>query len=403
SSYSELSGEKGSVRFAIDESALFLKGKDCGLKIIAKLKRGETASLVSGGCVLNLGESSYLITVKKGRLSLTVEWDLKGLCSTDPIIEILPEEDVFEAVFYDTDRALEIKKGLSEAFAEAKSKQEEGFKSFCTCLKSDAEEAAYRLYSSFMSFSGRRLLAEDKKRSVYADALINCLAAMAFSSADEGARLLTGPLGAMSKKGICPGKITASGKAPETYAPLWGLLLLCSSDIKSLSSSLSSELYELIGRAVCRWEKDRRTKEGAFFYAYPFEGGIKKAPILPIGEAAYSPDLEALMAANYRLLSILAPSRDEAGLFEEKKDLCLRRLASYMRDGKYICKSAVSEAEAPCPGKTSLITELSIRAASGDLFKASPGDIDTIFSVYGAGREKSSLFSAIYSLSKERK
>ena len=138
--------------------------------------------------------------------------------------------------------------------------------------------------------------------------------------------------------------------------PLFRHLVLCrvfaGGGIDAVDKDKLAEGYALLTKAVEWWLKNRSLPDGSFFYAYTHESGWDGAPVLPFGQGAVSPDLAAWMAMNAGALEAMAK---KLGLEKEAENWAalmqkqLAVVASLWKDGKFVCRSALTGDEVPCP------------------------------------------------------
>ena len=346
--------EGGSVRLAIDGPAILLKGENAGLKLLVKLGRGETVTRTKRGYELIMGATRYIIALKKGKADLQVGWDLEGLSSTDPIITLEPEDGVMEAVFWDTDAAYELPQIAPDVDAAA-AKAKASFESFRAALRGKDERAAYAFWLGFMACRGGKLVIANKIGDVQANAMEQALSALAFKDALAALDLIGDTLKLMTPGGIVPAWVKGESLLPEAPPPLWGLVLcraFAGGGIDGADKDKLAEGYALLTKAVDWWVKNRSLPDGSFFYAYTHESGWEGVPVLPFGQGAVTPDLAAWMALNAGALEAMAK---KLGLEKEAENWAalmrkqLAVLASLWKDGKFVCRSALTGDEVPCP------------------------------------------------------
>ena len=346
--------EGGCIRMAIDGPAILLRGENAGLKLLVKLGRGETVTRTKRGYELVMGQTRYIIALKKGKSDLQVGWDLEGLSSTDPIITLEPEDGVMEAVFWDTTAAYnlpEIAPDVDAAAARARA----AFEAFRASLRGKDELMAYVLWLGFMDCRGSRLVIANKIGDVQANAMDQALCALAFRDAAPALELITHTLRLMTPGGMVPAWIKGEQSLPEAPPPLWGLALcrvFAGGSVDALDKDELAEGYALLTRAVDWWLVNRSLPDGSFFYAYPHESGWEHKPVLPLGQGAVTPDLAVWMALNAGALEAMAkklgcPEEAENWAALASKQLAV--LTSLYKDGKYICRSALTGEEFPCP------------------------------------------------------
>ena len=346
--------EGGSIRLAIDGPAILLKGEGAGLKLLVKLGRGETVTRTKRGYELMMGATRYIIALKKGKADLQVGWDLEGLSSTDPIITLEPEDGVMEAVFWDTDAAYVMPEAAPDVDAAA-AKARAAFEAFRASLRGKDETEAYALWLNFMACRGGKLVTANKIGNVQANAIEQALSALAFKDASPALDLIADTLKLMTPGGIVPAWVKGESSLPEAPPPLWGLVLcrvFAGGGIDAVDKDKLAEGYALLTKAVEWWLKNRSLPDGSFFYAYTHESGWDGAPVLPFGQGAVSPDLAAWMAMNAGALEAMAK---KLGLEKEAENWAalmqkqLAVVASLWKDGKFVCRSALTGDEVPCP------------------------------------------------------
>ncbi len=346
--------EGGCIRMAIDGPAILLKGENAGLKLLVKLGRGETVTRTKRGYELVMGPTRYIIALKKGKSDLQVGWDLEGLSSTDPIITLEPEDGVMEAVFWDTDAAYAMPEIAPDVDAAAK-KAKAAFESFRASLRGTDELTAYAFWLGFMDCRGGKLVIANKIGNVQANAMEQALGALAFRDASPALDLIADTLKLMTPGGIVPAWVKGENALPEAPPPLWGLVLcrvFAGGGIDAVDKDRLAEGYALLTKAVDWWIKNRSLPDGSFFYAYAHESGWDGIPVLPLGQGAVSPDLAAWMALNAGALEAMAK---KLGLEKEAENWAalmqkqLGVLASLWKDGKFVCRSALTSEEVPCP------------------------------------------------------
>ena len=346
--------EGGAIRLAIDGPAILLKGEGAGLKLLVKLGRGETVTRTKRGYELMMGATRYIIALKKGKADLQVGWDLEGLSSTDPIITLEPEDGVMEAVFWDTDAAYDMPEAAPDVDAAA-AKARAAFEAFRASLRGKDETEAYALWLNFMACRGGKLVTANKIGNVQANAIEQALSALAFKDASPALDLIADTLKLMTPGGIVPAWVKGESSLPEAPPPLWGLVLcrvFADGGIDAVDKDKLAEGYALLTKAVEWWLKNRSLPDGSFFYAYTHESGWDGAPVLPFGQGAVSPDLAAWMAMNAGALEAMAK---KLGLEKEAENWAalmqkqLAVVASLWKDGKFVCRSALTGDEVPCP------------------------------------------------------
>ena len=346
--------EGGSIRLAIDGPAILLKGEKAGLKMVVKLGRGETVTRTKRGYELVMGATRYIIALKKGKSDLQVGWDLEGLSSTDPIITLEPEDGVMEAIFWDTDATYAMPEVAPDVDTAAK-KAGDAFEAFRASLRGKDELNAYVLWLGFMACRGGKLVIANKIGNVQANAMDQALAALAFKDASPALELVADTLRLMTPGGIVPAWVKGEQSLPEAPPPLWGLALcrvFAGGGIDSVDKDKLAEGYALLTKAVDWWIKNRSLSDGSFFYAYAHESGWDGAPVLPFGQGAVTPDLAAWMALNAGALEAMAKKLgldSEAANWAAMAKKQLDVLASLRKDGKFVCRSALTGDEAPCP------------------------------------------------------
>lgn len=346
--------EGGSIRLAIDGPAILLKGEKAGLKMVVKLGRGETVTRTKRGYELVMGATRYIIALKKGKSDLQVGWDLEGLSSTDPIITLEPEDGVMEAIFWDTTAAYAMPAVAPDVDTAAK-KAGDAFEAFRASLRGKDELNAYVLWLGFMACRGGKLVIANKIGNVQANAMDQALAALAFKDASPALELVADTLRLMTPGGIVPAWVKGEQSLPEAPPPLWGLALcrvFAAGGIDSVDKDKLAEGYALLTKAVDWWIKNRSLADGSFFYAYAHESGWDGAPVLPFGQGAVTPDLAAWMALNAGALEAMAKKlglEAEAANWAAMAKKQLDVLASLRKDGKFLCRSALTGDEVPCP------------------------------------------------------
>ena len=346
--------EGGSIRLAIDGPAILLKGEKAGLKMVVKLGRGETVTRTKRGYELVMGATRYIIALKKGKADLQVGWDLEGLSSTDPIITLEPEDGVMEAIFWDTTAAYAMPEVAPDVDTAAK-KAGDAFEAFRASLRGKDELNAYVLWLGFMACRGGKLVIANKIGNVQANAMDQALAALAFKDASPALELVADTLRLMTPGGIVPAWVKGEQSLPEAPPPLWGLALcrvFAAGGIDSVDKDKLAEGYALLTKAVDWWIKNRSLADGSFFYAYAHESGWDGAPVLPFGQGAVTPDLAAWMALNAGALEAMAKKlglEAEAANWAAMAKKQLDVLASLRKDGKFLCRSALTGDEVPCP------------------------------------------------------
>ena len=344
----------GSIRMAIDGPAILLKGEGAGLKLLVKLGRGETVTRTKRGYELVMGSTRYIIALKKGKADLQVGWDLEGLSSTDPIIALAPEDGVMEAVFWDTDAAYSMPEVAPDVEAAA-AKARAAFEAFRASLRGRDELTAYAFWLGFMECRGGKLVIANKIGNVQANAIEQALAALAFKDAEPALQLVSDTLKLMTSGGMVPAWVKGESALPEAPPPLWGLVLcrvFAGGGIDAADRDSLAEGYALLTKAVEWWLKNRSLPDGSFFYAYTHESGWEGVPVLPFGQGAVTPDLAAWMALNAGALEAMAK---KLGLDKEAENWAalmqkqLAVLASLWKDGAFVCRSALTGDEVPCP------------------------------------------------------
>ena len=346
--------EGGAIRMAIDGPAILLKGEGAGLKLLVKLGRGETVTRTKRGYELVMGATRYIIALKKGKADLQVGWDLEGLSSTDPVITLEPEDGVMEAVFWDTDAAYDMPEVAADVDAAA-AKARAAFEAFRATLRGKDELSAYVLWLGFMACRGGKLVIANKIGNIQANAMDQALAALAFKDSGAALELISDTLRLMTPGGMVPAWVKGESTLPEAPPPLWGLALcraFASSGVDGIAPEKLAEGYALLVKAVNWWIRNRSLADGSFFYAYAHESGWDAAPVLPFGQGAVTPDLAAWMALNAgaleamaRKLGLTAEAENWAALAQKQ----LAVLASLRKDGRFVCRSALTGDEVPCP------------------------------------------------------
>ena len=346
--------EGGSIRLAIDGPAILLKGENAGLKLLVKLGRGESVTRTKRGYELMMGATRYIIALKKGKADLKVGWDLEGLSSTDPIITLAPEGGVMEAVFWDTTAAYDMPEVAPDVDAAA-AKARAAFEAFRASLRGTDELNAYVLWLGFMACREGKLVTANKIGNVQANAMDQALCALAFKDAAPALDLISDTLRLMTPGGIVPAWVKGEQSLPEAPPPLWGLALcrvFAGGGVDKLEKDKLAEGYALLTKAVDWWLKNRSLPDGSFFYAYTHESGWDGVPVLPFGQGAVSPDLAAWMALNAGALEAMAKKlglADEAANWAALAKKQLDVLASLWKDGRFVCRSALTGEEAPAP------------------------------------------------------
>jgi hypothetical protein len=207
-----LKAGKGTARFALDGAkVLRVEGSGLGLRLSGRLGFGSIAITTPRGVELTMAGGVYLITAKKGTLSLDCHWDLKALHSTDPIITIEPDASgVFELVIYDTDDAYELPAAAASldqcaaaseadyrAFAEKLIKlpaDNRGFYDFCT----------YALWTGFQSFQNKAFAPVNKMSDQTIYAVEQPILTLPLLDASHAADLITGTLEFATPQGMLP-------------------------------------------------------------------------------------------------------------------------------------------------------------------------------------------------------
>ena len=346
--------EGGSIRMAIDGPAILLKGENAGLKLVVKLGRGETVTRTKRGYELVMGATRYIISLQKGKSDLQVGWDLEGLSSTDPIITLEPENGVMEAVFWDTTAAYDMPEIAPDVDAAA-NKARAAFEAFRASLRGKDELNAYVFWLGFLACRESKLIIANKIGNIQANAMEQALAALAFKDASPALELIADTLRLMTPGGIVPAWVKGEQILPEAPPPLWGLALcrvFAGGGIDGVDKDKLAEGYALLTKAVDWWIENRSLSDGSFFYAYAHESGWDGAPVLPFGQGAVTPDLAAWMALNAGALEAmakklgLAAEAENWGAMAQKQ---LAVLASLRKGGKFVCRSALTGDEVPCP------------------------------------------------------
>ena len=346
--------EGGNIRLAIDGPAILLKGENAGLKLLVKLGRGETVTRTKRGYELMMGGTRYIISLKKGKADLQVGWDLEGLSSTDPIITLTPEDGVMEAVFWDTTAAYDMPEIAPDVDAAA-AKARAAFEAFRASLRGKDELNAYVLWLGFMACREGKLVIANKIGNVQANAMDQALCALAFKDAAPALDLISDTLRLMTPGGIVPAWVKGESSLPDAPPPLWGLALcrvFKDGGIDAVEKDKLAEGYALLVKAVNWWIKNRSLPDGSFFYAYVHESGWDGVPVLPFGQGAVSPDLAVWMALNAGALEAMAKKLGlsvEAANWADLAKKQLAVLASLWKDGKFVCRSALTGEEVPCP------------------------------------------------------
>ena len=350
-----LSAPGGSIRFAIDGSALLVEGEGLGLQLTVKLGHGETVIKTDEGCVLNMGATRYIVEMKQGSCSIEVGWDLVGLHSTDPVLTLTPADGKLEAVLWDSDAAF-TKHPIAANAAEAGKKAEAAFEAFKAGVRGTNEIYAYVLWLSYMSLQGQALVMSNKIGDVKALMRNQNLAALAYKEAEPVFDLVLAQLRLMTAGGLVPAWVKGSSILPEATVPLWGLVMLRASGWEKVPAAKLEETYALLTKAIGWWEANR-SKDGEFFYAYAHESGWDHCAILGGANPAVTPDLAGWMAANYAALDKLSKLLGKAEDFAAKSAAQVEVLKSLWTGENYICRSALdASVKTPCTTALSLLT-----------------------------------------------
>lgn len=352
--------EGGSLRFAIDGDALFVRGEGAGLTMVVRLGHGETVSRTQRGYELNMGATRYIIAVSRGKADLQVGWDLVGLHSTDPVITLTPEDGVLEAVFRDSDAAYALPPVAPDAEAAA-AKAKAAFEAFRATLRGADELCAYVLWLGFQPCRGSNLVTANKIGDIRAAAMEQAFAALAFKDAASALALIADTLKLMTPGGMVPAWVKAGNLLPEAAPPMWGLPLcraFAGGGIDAVPAEHLAEGYALLTKAVNWWIANRSLADGSFFYAYTHESGWGGTPVLPFGQGAVTPDLAVWMALNARALESMA---QKLGLAKEAENWAalaekqLAILASLRVDGQFVCRGTLDGATVPCPAGLAIL------------------------------------------------
>ena len=349
-----LTAPGGSVRFAIDGSALLVEGEGLGLQLTVKLGHGETVVKTEEGCVLNMGATRYIVEMKQGSCAVEVGWDLIGLHSTDPVLTLTPADGKLEAVLWDSDAAF-TKHPIAANVGEAAKKAEAAFADFRAGVRGTNEVYAYVLWLNYMKLHGEALVMNNKIGDVKALMRNQSLAALAYKEAEPVFDLVLAQLRLMTAGGMVPAWVKGSAVLPEATVPLWGFVMLRASGWEKVPAEKLTEAYALLTKAVGWWEANR-SKDGEFFYAYAHESGWEHCTILGANPAV-TPDLAGWMAANYAALDKLAALLGKEGDYAAKSAAQIEVLKSLWTGENYVCRSALDAADrVPCTAALSLLT-----------------------------------------------
>lgn len=355
----ELKNAAGSIRFAIDGPALLLEGNGMGLKLRVRVGPGEYATKTDTGCILSLGTTRYIIEMRKGSCDVETRWNLVGLTSEPPVLTLVPENGVLEAVFWDCDTTYR-KTAAAESVADAAAKAEQSFKAFCSMTHGANELYKYVLWLAQMRLQEQALVVNNKLGDVRAVTLNQNLAALAFKDPEKAFELVLSPLRLMTKNGLVPTQVRIGAIVPEATAPMWGYVLLRLNDWSAVPGEKLEECDKLLRRAVGWWETNRRTSKGEFFYAYAHESGWEHCALIPEAVPAISPDLAGWMAMNYMALQKLAETlgKSDAAEMREKAEAQIHILRGLWNGENYVCRGVAGEHVVPCSAALGLLTGL---------------------------------------------
>ena len=324
--------EKGSARFAIDGTkVLRVEGSGFGLRINGRLGFGGIAVMTERGIEITMAGGIYLITARRGKMSLDCHWELKALRSTDPVITVEPDKSgTFDLAVYDTNDAYIIPE-LGNSFNQCVAESEAEYNTFASSLTNpDAVEetlydlCAYALWTGFQIFKGMELVPSNKMADMNIYSIEQAIVALPLQDVDRALDIISDTLNGMTPQGMVPVWFSERQNLYEAVPPVYAFVVsrfIDDGKLISISKEKLSGFYNAMSKAVKWWLKNRLSDDGLVYYAYRHECNWQKEKIFGAGTPCATPDLAAYVALAADSLSKIAAmlgKTDDAAFWADK-------------------------------------------------------------------------------------
>ena len=343
----ELTTAKGAkIKIAIDKdsqavrisgnTALRLNGVENILHSTITLNTAE-------GVVATIGRGNrYLITAKKGTISVDDGWNYKIFTSVTPVLTIEPDMGELELCIFDLPADTETPPSTKtlDACAEESSADFQAFQNELVDIPPEwsdvKEKIAYPLWLCHKTIGDTEIVVENKCYSAYSDAKLMAVASMAFKDPKKAIdMILAHPIDFPPVAGIAAARLIEENMLNDSRG-----------DIYRIYAAM-----EVFAR-TCVNERSV-DKEGLIACKYRFENGTDGSPAFySVGEPVFTPDINAYLVVVSESLGKLAHMEYDTGAGRkwetQAKELMTKLIAELWNGEAFIGRNAFTgEASRP--------------------------------------------------------
>ncbi|MCL2121513.1 MAG: hypothetical protein FWH28_04605 [Clostridiales bacterium] len=289
--------EAQAIRFT-GNAALRLNGVENILHSTITLKTQD-------GIVATIGRGNrYLITAKKGTISVDDGWNYKIFTSVTPVLTIEPDAGELELFVFDLPADRETPQ-MSKSFDACVAESSADFQAFLgeiidvpTEWSDVKEKIAYPLWLCHrMLNETSEVIVENKCYSAYSDATLMAIASMAFKDVKKAIdMILAYPLDFPPVAGVAAARLIEENMLNDARGDIF-------------------RVYARIEAFLRRCIKERTVdREGLIACMYRFENGIDELPAyFSVGEPVFTPDINAYLIVAGEVLGKLAHREYDVG------------------------------------------------------------------------------------------
>ena len=305
----EITAENGTIlKMAMDKEAQairFTGNAALRLNGVENILHSTITLKTQDGVVTTIGRGNrYLITAKKGTISVDDGWNYKIFTSVTPVLTVEPEAGEIELFVFDLPADRETPQ-MTKSFEACVTENSADFQAFLGEIvdippewKDVKEKIAYPIWLCHrMLNESSEVIVENKCYSAYSDATLMAIASMAFKDAKKAIdMILAYPLEFPPVAGVAAARLIKENMLNDARG-----------DIFRVYASLETFLRKCI--------KERTVdREGLIACMYRFENGIDELPAyFSVGEPVFTPDINAYLIVAGEVMGKLAHMEYDTG------------------------------------------------------------------------------------------
>lgn len=313
----------GTIEITFDcNGAMRIRARKLGIRLTAKMGFGDVAALHDRNARIDMDNAVYYIVPQTGAVTVDSHYNLLTYRYSDPIIELIPDNEILEVAVYDKADCVE---GEYIDFDDCVSSMEKDINAFADGLvkvPEGMETLIYGLWIAEKPFREQRYMYPSNVISaVYPIAKEQPVLSLPFSSTSKATELITNFAEYVTKQGLVPEYVNRTLELFQTESMDYGYAALELLKKGTPVKDDAAKIYDFLA-TVNRWWTDNRSNDGgtSFFYAYNFECGDIKSSIIKNGTPAITPDLMTrmiLLADALAQYAELIGAKDAADLWKE--------------------------------------------------------------------------------------